>query len=151
MASRGTASGYGAGVSHTIELEPAAEDIDDLGHVSNLVYVRWVLEVALAHSAAVGWDNAAYRRLGAIWVVRRHEIDYLSSVLPGERVAVTTWVEAVKGVSSIRRTGMRRLKDGGEVCRASSTWAFIDLVTGKPRKISDDVRAAFPILAAPAS
>lgn len=133
-------------MQHTIELEPAAVDIDDLGHVSNLVYLRWILEVALAHSAAVGWDNAAYRRLGAIWVVRRHEVDYLSSVLPGERVAVTTWVEAVKGVSSVRRTSMRRMKDQVEVCRASSTWAFIDLATGRPRKIADEVRAAFPIL-----
>ncbi len=134
-------------MSHTIELEPAPGDIDDLGHVSNLVYVRWILEVALAHSDAVGWDNAAYRRLGAIWVVRRHEIDYLSSVLPGQRVAVTTWVEAVKGVSSIRRTSMRRREDNVEVCRGSSTWAFIDLTTGKPRKISDDVRSAFPVVA----
>jgi acyl-CoA thioester hydrolase len=138
--------GYGPQVSHTIELTPAPEDIDDLDHVSNLVYARWILEVALAHSAAVGWDNAAYRRLGAIWVVRRHEIDYLQSVVLGDRVAVTTWVEAVKGVSSIRKTSMRRMRDNVEVCRASSTWAFIDLATGKPRRISDDVRNAFPIL-----
>jgi acyl-CoA thioester hydrolase len=135
-------------VQHTIELVPAPGDIDDLGHVSNLVYLRWILEVALAHSAAVGWDNAAYRRLGAIWVVRRHEVDYLSSVMPEQRVAVTTWVEAVKGVSSIRKTSMRRVADGVEVCRASSTWAFVDLSTGKPRKISDDVRDAFPVSAA---
>jgi acyl-CoA thioester hydrolase len=135
-------------VQHTIELVPAPEDIDDLGHVSNLVYLRWMLEVALSHSAAVGWDNAAYRRLGAIWVVRRHEVDYLSSVLPEQRVAVTTWVEAVKGVSSIRRTSMRRVSDGVEVCRGSSTWAFIDLVSGKPRKVPDDLRAAFPVMVA---
>ena len=135
-------------MQHTIELVPAPEDIDDLGHVSNLVYARWILEVALAHSAAVGWDNAAYRRLGAIWVVRRHEIDYLSSVMPEQRVAVTTWVEALKGVSSIRRTSMRRISDNVEVCRGSSTWAFIDLATGKPRKIPDEMRVAFPVLAA---
>ena len=136
---------------HTIEIEPTSADIDDLDHVSNLVYVRWILEVALAHSDAVGWDGAAYRRLGAIWVVRRHEIDYLQSVVLGDRVAVTTWVEAVKGVSSIRRTSMRRMRDGVEVCRASSTWAFIDLATGKPRRIDEGVRSAFPIAAAPAA
>jgi len=132
-------------VQHTIELVPAPADIDDLGHVSNLVYLRWILEVALSHSDAVGWDGAAYRRLGAIFVVRRHEVDYLSSVLPEQRIAVTTWVEAVKGVSSIRRTSIRRIADGVEVCRATSTWAFIDLTTGRPRKITDDVRTAFPV------
>ena len=134
---------------HTLELIAQPSDIDDLGHVSNLVYVRWVLEAALAHSAALGWDNAAYRALGAIFVVRRHEIDYLQQVLEGEQVTVTTWVESWKQVSTVRRTSLRRARDGAEVCRAATTWAFIDLASGRPRRIPDDLRALFaPALAA---
>ena len=37
-----------------------AADIDELGHVSNLVYVRWVLDVAMGHSRSLGWDHAQY-------------------------------------------------------------------------------------------
>ncbi len=128
---------------HTIELTAQPADIDDLGHVSNLVYVRWVLEVALSHSAALGWDAAAYRQLGATFVVRRHEIDYLQSVLEGDRVIVSTWVESFKQVSTVRRTSMRRASDGAEFCRGSTLWAFIDFANGRPRRITDELRLAF--------
>lgn len=120
-----------------------AEDIDELGHVSNLVYVRWVLEVALAHSRAVGWDHARYIDLGAVFVVRRHEIDYLAQVVAGDEVEVATWVESSKLASCVRRTAVRR--GGVEVARASSTWAFMDLARGRPTKIPEPVRAAFSI------
>lgn len=123
----------------TIAAEPA--DIDELGHVSNQVYLRWVLDIAVAHSTALGWDGAAYRQLGAGWVVRRHELDYLAQVLVGDVIAIETWVEDMKGVSCVRRTSLRR--GSVEVSRAATTWAFIDFTTGRPRKIPDEIRALF--------
>ncbi len=82
-----------------MELEVAAVDIDDLGHVGNLVFVRWVLEAAAAHSVAVGWDLAAYRRAGGVFVVRRQEVDYLRPAFLGERLRVETCVEALSRVT----------------------------------------------------
>ena len=41
-------------VRFSIPITATAADIDELGHVSNLVYLRWVLDVAMAHSRAVG-------------------------------------------------------------------------------------------------
>ena len=54
-----------------IAVEPG--DIDELGHVNNVTYLRWVQEVAVAHWKATSrpTDQAALR-----WVVLRHEIDY---------------------------------------------------------------------------
>ena len=67
-----------------IPILPVPEDIDELGHVSNLVYLRWVAEVAMAHSRARGWDFPRYRTLGAVFMVRRHEIDYVAQVTLGQ-------------------------------------------------------------------
>lgn len=130
---------------YDLEVIAAPADIDELGHVSNLVYLRWVQEVAIAHSTVLGWDGAAYQRLGASWVVRRHEVDYVVPVLLGERVTLTTWVDTVKGASSVRRTRMTRTSDGVVVCRAATTWAFIDLARGRLIKIPDELRGAIPI------
>jgi acyl-CoA thioester hydrolase len=109
--------------------------------VSNLVYVRWVQEVATAHSAAVGWAHGEYRALGAIFVVRRHTIDYVAPVFEGDDVELVTWIAWWKGVSSERRTEVRR---GGQVvARATTLWAFVDFESGRPRKIPEEVKAAF--------
>ena len=56
-----------------IILRVAPDDIDGLGHVDNVHYLRWVQEVATAHwhSLAPTQDQAS-----VVWVVLRQEIDY---------------------------------------------------------------------------
>lgn len=116
-------------------------DIDELGHVSNLVYLRWVLDVAMAHSRSLGWDHAAYRTLGSVFVVRRHEIDYVAQVTLGQMVSAETWVDEWKQASCIRKTEL--LREGKVVARAATTWAFISLSSGRPVRIPDELRALF--------
>jgi hypothetical protein len=51
------------------------EDIDRLGHVNNVVNLRYAQDAAVAHwYAVVDQDH----RDNMVWVVRRHEIDYLN-------------------------------------------------------------------------
>lgn len=128
---------------HRIRVVARAADIDELRHVSNLVYVRWVQDVAQAHSEAVGWGHPEYRAEGAVFVVRRHVVEYVVPVLEGEEVELTTWIAWWKGVSSERRTVLRRARDGAVVARAATLWAFVDLAAGKPRRIPDRIKAAF--------
>jgi acyl-CoA thioester hydrolase len=135
-------------VPHRIVVTAHPADIDELDHVSNLVYLRWVQDVAMAHTIAVGWDHPQYRDLGAIFVVRRHEIEYITPVLLGEEVELVTWVGWWKQASSERRTSIRRSRDGKEVARAATIWAFIDLASGRPRRIPEHVRGAFGLAAA---
>ena len=124
-----------------LPITAAAADIDELGHVSNLVYVRWVLDVAMAHSRSIGWDFADYKRLGAVFVVRRHEIDYLASVVEGEQLVAETWVDSWKQVSVVRKTEIKR--GDTVVLRGASTWAFLSLTSGRPQRIPEDMRALF--------
>ena len=128
---------------HVLPITAHADDIDELGHISNVVYVRWVLEVALSHSNAIGWDTDRWKALGAIVVVRRHEIDYLVPVLEGERIDLETWVDGWRAASLIRHTSMRRASDGVVMARAATTWAYIDTTTGRPRRIPEEVKIAF--------
>jgi acyl-CoA thioester hydrolase len=124
-----------------IPIIPAPEDIDELGHVSNLVYLRWVMDVAMAHSRSVGWDITRYHQLGAAFMVRRHEIDYVSQVTLGEILRAETWVDSWRLASCIRKTEL--LRDGQVVARAATTWALIGLASGRPQRIPDDLAALF--------
>lgn len=125
----------------TLPITAANVDIDEIGHVSNIVYVRWVLEVAMAHSSTCGWDFSAYRALGSIFVVRRHEIDYVAQVMAGETITAETWIDDWRQASCIRRTELSR--DGKPVARAATTWAFISMASGRPMRIPDEIRTKF--------
>jgi acyl-CoA thioester hydrolase len=118
-----------------------AADIDELGHVSNLVYVRWVLDIATAHSRSLGWDHAQYFALGSVFIVRRHEIDYVAQVREGEQLVGETWVDSWRLASCIRKTELRR--GDTVVARGATTWAMVALASGRPTKIPDDLRALF--------
>ncbi len=128
---------------HRLAVAPAAADVDEQGHVSNLVYLRYVLDAATAHSVAVGWDHAAYVKLGALFVVRRHEIEYLAPTYEGQALTVTTWIEGWSAATSVRRTRLVRDGDGREVARATTLWAMVSIASGRPTRIPAAVREAF--------
>jgi acyl-CoA thioester hydrolase len=127
----------------TLQLTAAPGDIDELGHVSNLVYLRWVQEVAQAHSSARGWTLDAYRGLGAVFVVRKHEIEYLAPVVQGDEVELATWIASWRGPSSERHTRMKRVRDGREVARAVTHWVLVSMPDGRPRRIPPELVDAF--------
>jgi acyl-CoA thioester hydrolase len=124
-----------------MEVDVAGADIDDLGHVGNVVYLGWVLSAAAAHSAVAGWDLPALQRAGLVWVVHRHEIDYLAPALPGDRIAIETWVESWEAASCARRTVIRR--GDVDLCRASTRWVLVSFPGGRPRRVPPEMRAPF--------
>jgi acyl-CoA thioester hydrolase len=117
-------------------------DIDALGHAGNVTWVRWVNEAAAAHSASVGLDLQAYRELGFVWVVRKHEIEYLAPAFEGDQVEATTWVAAVRGATSTRTTVFRKA-GGGLLARATTTWVLLTLPSGKPARIPKELLVRF--------
>lgn len=119
-----------------------AEDIDELDHAGNYHYVRWMQYAAVAHSAALGWSLAAYRELGAGWVVRSHQVTYLKPAFEADELSIRTWVANLKTVTSLRR--YRILDSRGETLATAETdWAFIDYEKQRPVRIPAAVRSAF--------
>jgi acyl-CoA thioester hydrolase len=127
---------------HTLTVTVADGDIDELQHASNIAYVRWVQDVALSHSTAVGLDFDAYIKLGGVFVVRRQEIDYLRPVVRGARVVLRTWLEDAMAAKCTRLTEMT-VENGTMIARAKTTWGFIDIATTRPTRIPQSVRDAF--------
>ncbi len=121
----------------------AAEDVDGLGHVNNTVWVRFIVELADAHSSARGFDWRTVRALGGQWIVRRHEIDYLRSALRGEEIVEETWVASIRGARSVRRCRFTRPSDGLEYVTSTTQWAFTDKETQKPRRIPPEIKKVF--------
>ena len=87
------------------------DEIDELDHVNNIEYIRWMQIAATRHSDAQGWTTDDYRRLGLCWVVRSHFVEYLQPAFAGEQIVIRTWVCDMKKVTSARRFEISRPSD----------------------------------------
>ena len=127
-------------MAFTTTITAAPEDIDELGHVNNAVWVKWIQDVATAHWLAV----APRAHVDAyLWVVTRHEIDYRGSVLPGELVTATTWVADAPRGARFDRLMEFHGADGKLKVAARTTWAMIDRATGRIMRVPKEVAEPF--------
>ena len=120
--------------------------LDQNGHVNNVVYVQWMQDVAILHSEACGGPNAMHST-GATWVVRSHNIEYLSPAFAGEQVSALTWVVDFRRARSLRRYRFIREHDNVLLARGETEWVFVDIINGRPRVIPDAVKNTFPVVA----
>jgi len=118
----------------------APEHIDELGHVNNAVWVQWIQEVATSHwrAAAAPEHVAAY-----IWVVIRHEIDYLRPLRAGESALARTWVPDPPRGARFDRLIEFSGADGKPLVKARTTWAMIEQASGRPARVPPQVAARF--------
>jgi len=125
-----------------MKLSVQPTDIDGQNHVNNIVYLRWVQDVATAH-----WESlaSAEAQTSIGWVVVRHEIDYKLPANLGDEILLRTWVGEASRLKFERFTEIRRKEDNQLLAQARTLWVPIDSKTGKPTRVSADVRARFSV------
>jgi len=114
------------------------QDLDERAHVNNVVYLRWVQDVATAHWVALSTEAM---RAAIAWVALRHEIDYLAPGALGDRLVLRTWVGPADGLAFERHTEVVRPADARVLARARTLWCPVDARTGRPRRVEAAVRA----------
>ncbi len=131
-------------VPETFELELVIlpSDIDELGHVNNITYLRWVQDAAVAHWTA---RAAAEDQAKLAWVVVRHEIDYKHPAYLEDRLLARTWVGSATRVTFERNTEVLRARDRRVLARARTLWCPINVRTRRPSAVSAEVRAQFSV------
>ncbi len=141
-------------------------EADAVGHVNNAVYLHYLEQAAIEHSAAVGYPLGRYREMGALFIVRRHEIEYLRPASPGDVLEVVTWVAEIRGPRAVRAYEVYRYgqaaSDVGTIAvppdsllpathvpaseplvRARTQWVYVDLDSGRPLRPPAELIGAF--------
>lgn len=119
---------------YSTSLIVSKKDIDQLGHVNNLVYLEWVLKISGMH-----WNLLSTNEINAkyVWVVLRHEIDYLSSVKLNDEILISTWIGDSYGVKSERFVEIKFNQK--IVARAKTTWCLLDRNSMKATRIPSNI------------
>lgn len=108
--------------------------------MNNVVYLRWVQDVAIAHWQALASPEDQSE---LAWVALRHEIDYVSPAFIGDGILVRTWVGLAERLSFERLTEIRRAKDDTLLANARTLWCPVDARSGRPKRVSAAIRALF--------
>ena len=127
------------------KIKVSAEDMDRNGHVNNVVYIQWMQDSAVAHALESGCLRAS-RTVGATWVVRTHQIEYLSPAFAGDKLTVLTWPSNFQRVRSLRKYKFIREKDKAVIARAETDWVFVNMKTGRPQSIPSEVKETLPVV-----
>ncbi|WP_440615420.1 acyl-CoA thioesterase [Cysteiniphilum sp. 6C5] len=119
-----------------------AEHIDANQHVSNIVYIKWMQDIAVMHSDACGWDTKRYHQNHCTWVAKTHFIDYIKQVFLGEVIEARTWVDEIKRSTALRKYEF--INQRGEiVAKAETNWVFINTETQRIQRVLPEVREDF--------
>jgi len=122
------------------------ESIDFNRHANNIEYLRWMQEVAIAHSTELGWPMQRYLEERCSWVIRSHFIEYLRPARLDDNILLLTWVTDMSERDSTRSYQFMREQDHQILARAETVWVFVDTRVGLPRRIPQTVRQAFPVV-----
>ena len=114
--------------------------IDVRGHVNNLVYLEWCLDVAESHWEAKASDEL---KKNYAWYVLHHSIDYKASVFEGEKLKVETWIANYKGATCERLYKITRQVDQKIIIEAKTDWCLVNAKTLRPSKITEEISILF--------
>ncbi len=122
-----------------LSVTPSAADMDQNGHVNNIVYLRWVQDAATAHWNALAlpqWHQTF------VWVVLRHEIDYLKPCFAGDALTLQTWTgDAPRGARFVRYVDVYR--DTMLLAKACTSWAMLHQDSLRPARVTAEMAALF--------
>lgn len=122
------------------------DEMDLMGHVNNLAYLRWLQDAAVAHSTVQGWPMSRYRDVDLGWVVRSHFIEYKQAAFADQAIVVRTWIADMRRMTSLRRYEIHRPADNALLARAETNWAFVRMSDLKLQRVPAEVIESFVLV-----
>ena len=124
--------------------EVAPQDIDELEHVNNAVYLRYIEDCARAHAEVRGLDLAGFKAAGTLPMIREHKLTYYAQAKLGDTLNVSTEILELSGPKAVRRSQVRHVDGKGALLvEAYTLWVWISPTTGRPVRVPEVVRASF--------
>jgi len=119
---------------YSFDINVIASDIDELNHVNNNVYLKWINIASTEHWSYLS-DNKFDKQYS--WVALRHEIDYLKPAFLNDVITVKTWVGETAGVKSIRYVEI--YNNENLLAKGKTIWCLLDAKSMRPKRIPDDI------------
>tara|TARA_B100001175_G_C19133396_1_gene460036 strand:+ start:69 stop:458 length:390 start_codon:yes stop_codon:yes gene_type:complete len=122
------------------EITVSKNDLDDLNHVNNVIYIHWVQEIAKKH-----WKSLVSNEIikNYFWILLEHQIKYLFPAFLNDKIRLKTYIEKTDGVKSNRIVEIYNKDTKKLLVTSKTTWCLINANTGKPNRITEEIKKAF--------
>ena len=127
---------------YTGQMRMRHDELDAFGRAHPSSYLRHLAQIAIDASSDAGFDSRWYEAAGARWLVRRTTFTVLRPVRAEAALSFRTWVEDFRRVRSRRRYEVSN-PDGAPAVTAVTDWVFVDLGTGRPRRVPREMEPRF--------
>jgi acyl-CoA thioester hydrolase len=119
------------------------EDLDELEHVNNAVYLTYIEAAAREHAIREGFTLEGFKAQGVIPIVRSHTITYYKPAKRGDTLTVSTEVKEISGPKAVRHNQVRLADTKTLLVDAVTQWVWLDPQTMRPKRIPSVIREAF--------
>ena len=115
-------------------------DLDDLNHVNNVVYIKWIQKIAKEH-----WEKLASNEIldNYYWVLLEHQIKYLYPALLDDKIRIKTYIDSTEEIKSSRIVEIYNNDTNRLLVNSRTIWCLINSKTNKPVRIPDEIRQVF--------
>jgi acyl-CoA thioester hydrolase len=127
----------------TVRRPVAWIDIDPAQHVNNARYFTFMEEAGIQAAAQFGFSMDNYLQKGLGTVARQTRIEYKQPAVLGDTLEITTYLSNVRPIRARRHYIIRRQSDQALLAQAYVNWVFIDLNTGRPVRMPEELMAGF--------
>jgi acyl-CoA thioester hydrolase len=138
------ASGWIADGAHHFPVRVYYADTDAGGVVYHANYLAFAERARAECLRLFGWDRAMQAGSGAMFMVRKAELDYLAPALLDDALTVVTTVERLGGASIGLRQSVRRGTE--ELVTMRLVLVCVGQSTLRPQRLPDGLRAALATL-----
>ncbi|EZQ10105.1 acyl-CoA thioesterase [Acinetobacter sp. Ver3] len=126
-----------------LKIKATAQDIDILGHVNNVVYVKWMQDVATAHIEQLGLGVEQYLELKHAMVAVEHHMNYRKACFENDEIILRTWLNDLNAMYSFRQYAFFRPLDQSLLFVGNTKWACVEIATGRPKRLSPTFTQAY--------
>jgi acyl-CoA thioester hydrolase len=120
--------------------------LDMVGHMNSAWYLSLLEDVAIDAAEFAGWPMERATETGFGILAREHRIEYLRPAQLGDSLDITTYIGEFRRASATRHYRMKfsgGAQVGESAARARTRWVWVDLRTGRPMAIPEDVLRDF--------
>ncbi len=113
---------------------------DENGHVNNITYLQWCIDVAEKHwftKAPKNYQKSHY------WVVLEHTISYKNPSFKGEELLVENLGNFGRRCEKANAIINLRTSDNKELVNAKTVWCFVAIESQRPARITEEIRTLF--------